>query len=368
MISVCKLAGCLLMGGIFVPALAAEVTIELKHGKSDTIEVLGVGADRLAALKTKAPLGQQLRVYVHGSPQATPLFGQTRIQEERVVFEPRFPLQGGLTYRVEWTPHGSRTVRRLFAIPAAKPHPPAKVAQVFPTRDVLPENQLKFYIHFSAPMSRGNVYQHISLLGPDGQKVPAPFLEVAQELWDSKGQRFTLFFDPGRVKRGLRPREEMGPALEEGKSYQLVIDKAWRDAHGQELAESYTKRFRVMAPDYQQPATSRWEIKTPAADSEDPLQVVIDEPLDHALLSRVVTIAGANGNQVPGEVVVDRGETRLLFRPEQPWQSGTYAVVMDTILEDLAGNSIARPFEVDIFEKVDAKIEADLHRVWFVVK
>ena len=34
-----------------------------------------------------------------------------------------------------------------------------------------------------------------------------------------------MFFDPGRIKRGLKPREQFGPALQEGKSYVLVIDR-----------------------------------------------------------------------------------------------------------------------------------------------
>ena len=48
----------------------------------------------------------------------------------------------------------------------------------------------------------------------------APFLELDEELWSPDGTRFTLVFDPGRIKRGLKPREEAGPILEAGKSYQ----------------------------------------------------------------------------------------------------------------------------------------------------
>ena len=52
-----------------------------------------------------------------------------------------------------------------------------------------------------------------------------PFLELDEELWSPDGTRFTLIFDPGRIKRGLKPREEVGPVLEAGKSYSLVIDR-----------------------------------------------------------------------------------------------------------------------------------------------
>ena len=35
------------------------------------------------------------------------------------------------------------------------------VEHVYPSTDQLPENQLKFYLHFSAPMSRGEAYSRI---------------------------------------------------------------------------------------------------------------------------------------------------------------------------------------------------------------
>src|SRR5260370_1316673 len=74
-----------------------------------------------------------------------------------------------------------------------------------------PENDLKFYIHFSAPMSRGDSYKRIKLPDEKGKALDMPFLELDQDLWDSAAQRLTVFCDPGRIKRGLKPREEFGP-------------------------------------------------------------------------------------------------------------------------------------------------------------
>src|SRR5262249_56091734 len=88
---------------------------------------------------------------------------------------------------------------------------PTVVEHVYPSRKELPENLLRFYFHFSAPMSRGDVYQYIRLLDAAGKPIEAPFLELEQELWDESGRRFTLLIDPGRIKRGLKPREEGGP-------------------------------------------------------------------------------------------------------------------------------------------------------------
>ena len=62
--------------------------------------------------------------------------------------------------------------------------------------------------YFDAPMSRGEAYRHIHLVdAKTGREVEAPFLELGEELWDGDFRRFTLLCDPGRVKRGLKPRE-----------------------------------------------------------------------------------------------------------------------------------------------------------------
>ena len=55
----------------------------------------------------------------------------------------------------------------------------------------------------------------------------------------------------------------------------------------------------------------------------------------------------ADGKRVAGSVEVSEGETHWQFTPEKPWQAGAFDLVVDTSLEDLAGNTIGRPFKVD---------------------
>ncbi|NIP93248.1 MAG: hypothetical protein GWO24_07240, partial [Akkermansiaceae bacterium] len=90
-------------------------------------------------------------------------------------------------------------------VPAARPGPRTTVTHVAPGADVLPFNLLKFYLHFSAPMTRGRAYQHITLRHHDGQPVADPFLELPEELWNPEMTRLTILLDPGRIKRGLLP-------------------------------------------------------------------------------------------------------------------------------------------------------------------
>ena len=48
-----------------------------------------------------------------------------------------------------------------------------------------------------------------------------------------------------------------------------------------------------------------------------------------------------------GQSRVEARETRWVFVPHAPWRAGEYRLVVLSILEDLAGNQIGRPFEVD---------------------
>ena len=220
-----------------------------------------------------------LEVRVARAP--TPLFGSYRIEEGSLVFEPRFPLEPGLEYRAVFDPSilptlSARRIERSFALPAPSAGPPTVLTHVYPSASKVPENLLKFYLYFSAPMARGEAYRHLHLIESGGREVELPFLELGEELWDRSGKRLTLFFDPGRIKRGLKPREEAGPSLQEGKSYTLLIDRDWRDAQGRPLGADVRKSFRVEAPDERQPDPSKWKILSPRAGSADPLVGRVD--------------------------------------------------------------------------------------------
>jgi hypothetical protein len=366
------------------PKAATRPPVIRLHGdKEPAIEVAGLSPKELKALSRLDQTPEQWQtlfaVYVERNNQREKqpaMLGTYRVEKEVLRFEPRFPLVRGVSYRVVFHPaklpgHAGSTeqaVEKGLLLPKAKPVAPTVVAHVYPSKDELPENQLKFYLHFSAPMSRGEAYEHIRLLRSDGKADERAFLELPQELWDRDGKRFTLLIDPGRIKRGLKPREDLGPVLEAGKRYTLVIDRAWQDAEGNPLKETYRKTFRVLPPDETQPDPKTWKLAAPAAGTTMPLVMISPKPLDHALLHRMLWISDAQGRKVSGTIEVTRQETCWRFTPAMPWKAGNYHLVADTRLEDLAGNSIGRPFEVDELRPVERERKTETVQVPFKVK
>ena len=81
------------------------------------------------------------------------MLGDYSIEDGRVRFTPMFPLDPGRQYHVTFAAaRRAAAHERPSALPAKDTTPKTTVAQVFPTAEVVPENQLRLYIHFSAPM------------------------------------------------------------------------------------------------------------------------------------------------------------------------------------------------------------------------
>ena len=301
---------------------------------------------------------ESFSVYAGEAAGLPALLGASRVEGETLVFTPRFPLQPGLRYRAVLRLNG-RESAQTFEIPKVTTTATTIVEHVYPTTDRLPENQLKLYLQFSAPMSRGEAWRRIHLLDESGKPVELPFLEIDQELWDPEGKRLTIFFDPGRIKRGLTPNEEVGTSLKAGRSYTFVIDREWVDAAGNILREGFKKAFQVGPADREPPDPKKWQLTAPKAGTSEPLTVEFHEPMDRALLERLLDLTTPRNVAVAGPVEIDRQETRWRFTPRQHWQPGQYFLRVETILEDLAGNSIGRAFDVDVFERVEDRIRRE---------
>jgi hypothetical protein len=302
-----------------------------------------------------------------GNESPKPMMGKFLFVGSSLRFQPRFPFQKGTNYLVRQLVADEEPHELSFSLPVEKKEP-TRVVKVYPTADELPENLLKFYLHFSAPMRHGEIYDHLRIEKADGTRVVLPFLEIDQELWSRDGLRLTLLLDPGRIKRGLKPREEMGPIFETGESYRLIVADSWIDANRSPLEQQYVKSFTVGEVDDEQPNPVRWKIQVPLGQSQDPAIMTLDEPCDSALLMRIFQIENQHGNSYLKSVELDENEKVVRFYPVEPWWPGMYNLKVSGILEDLCGNSVEKKFDIDKFRATRESDDIEMTEIEFEVK
>lgn len=338
---------------VLVGAVAAVLAVAAPSPSSSSIVLEGdppVVRVRSSTITARSTPVLEVTVDRPGAPA---LAGTHRVEPGVMTFTPRYPLQPGLAYRVTFRLSAENLTATLTPVSPAQNAPATSVERVFPTASVWPENQLKFYIHFTAPMSRGEAFQRIRLLDRNAgdAEIKLPFLEIDEELWDREQKRLTILFDPGRVKRGLVPNQEAGPPLVAGGRYLLVVDREWKDASNRPLAAVFRKEFTV-GPAWRDGIDVRqWKINTPAAGTREPLHIRFPRSYDAALLLRCIAIPGVAGNVTLGE------EERLWsFTPDAAWKAAPQSISVQEILEDLAGNKVGRPFDIDRFERVDRTV------------
>jgi hypothetical protein len=301
-----------------------------------------------------------------GSGNIPPLLGTYSVENGSLEFRPRFPFAPGMEYRAVFRPPGGTPVEKIFHGPRRDLTPSTRILQVYPTAGVLPSNQLRLFIYFSAPMSRGEAFQHIRLLDAHGKVLPDVFLP-AEELWGPHNQELTITFDPGRIKRGLTSNEKMGPPIESGKRYTLAIDRYWQDARGVPLVAGFRRSFRGGPAIRTPPDPKTWQIVSPKANTSEALVLDFPEPMNYPLLRTMLHVSSAAG-EIAGNVSVDRHEMQWRFTPRQSWSAGDYRLIVDTGLEDLAGNHIGQLFDIDVFKRVTHHIVSKTVSLPFVVR
>jgi hypothetical protein len=355
---------------------APEIRLTTPAGGAAYVEVRGLSDDVLDAIADAGYAPEQwnavLRVAV--SADAPPMLGSHRVADGALRFTPAFPLDPGRQYDVRFDPTGvpgvdrteARPLSATVGRPAAAIEPSTVVTEVYPSGDAVPENLLRMYVEFSAPMGRRSGIEHMKLLNGSGAEIPGAILPLDYEFWSPDHRRFTVFLDPGRVKDGILPNREQGRPLSDGGSITLVISRDWRDENGVPLKDDYRRTFRVTAADTRPIDTAAWRIQPPAP-GLDPLVVRFPEPLDRGLLMRALGVR-RDGAPVTGEIAVDQQETRWTFTPEEPWRAGAYDLLALDILEDVAGNQIGRAFEVDNFDTVDKSPNPQTVRLPFTVR
>lgn len=339
--------------------------------------VLGIDDANLDALRTSHWSNDQwhslFRVTV-SAKDSIPVEGQYIVTDSSAEFRPAFPFEPGRLYSARFDPtklpkpSQDSVVTALIDVKRASGVTPTVVVRMTPTGDELPENLLRIYIEFSSAMSREPGTAFIHLINDNGREVKNAFLPLEADFWNPAHTRYTVFFDPGRVKRGILPNEQMGRALKAGRAYAIVVDTGWHDALGNSLGAPYRREFRAGAAIATPISLNDWGIQPPTAGGRAPLVVRFARPLDAGLLRRALGVESKSGTAIPGDISIEDREMEWRFTPRAPWTAGDYNLVALSILEDVAGNQINKPFEVDMFERVDSTSAPERYKLPFIVK
>ena len=298
---------------------------------------------RLAGLARDA----DVRVRVGTSAVAgefPPMAGRLIRERDDTCFVPRFAFVEGSTYTV--------VVEGVAAAVLVCPRPDrlatTEVLDIWPTAHEVPRNLLRLYVQFSARMSEGYAAAHVRLVNDAGETMVAALLPTEHELWDSDRRRLTVLLDPARIKRGLVPHTQSGYPLAIGAPFRLVIDEGFRDAGGNPLRMGAERRYEVGVDERGRVDPDAWAVTVPASQSREALVVVFDRPLDHGLLARCLHIVGPDGRRIDGTQTIAAGERSWSFTPHDDWAPASHQLVVDPVLEDLAGNSVRRVFDRDL--------------------
>jgi hypothetical protein len=341
-----------IVAGCSAPSPA--IWLNLGTPGAPTIFVTGLSHRDLGTLR-QANLSREawksvLRVSV--SADAAPVLGTYAVEQNAIVFTPAFPLDPGRAYYVVFDPSALpgaplphlTKISTVVTPPAAAATAATRVAALYPSAQTVPANLLRMYIEFNGPMGSRGGQDYIQVVDAQHHPIADALLPLDTGLWNPDHTRFTVLFDPGRVKRGILPNRTMGRALKPGETFTLLVRGGWPDAHGNPTVATFGRAYLVGPPIERGLDPAAWRISSPPAGSREALLVDFPWPLDRGLLQRAITVHRGDV-VVPGQSQIADGETQWTFAPTEPWQTGDYNLSVLPELEDVSGNRIGHAFE-----------------------
>lgn len=268
-----------------------------------------------------------------------PILGTSTRDQGYMKFTPIVPFESS-------TPYTLICGSRLYHFEVSQPidYEPLKVNAIYPGTPEVPANILKWYIEFSRAVNPVKIYDHISFLDQDGNPIDRSILNISAGLLSPDGTLLTVWIEPGRQKQLLGPNQRLGSVFEPHQQYTLEIDSTLKDNHGFRIVSDIRYLFTTIEADRTKPSVDDWSVDTVHLGSKEVLSIDTKELIDYGSLLDAFRIR-KGGQQIDGVVSYDSNKKRILFSPEEAWQSGLYSIEVDYQLEDLAGNNLHHLFD-----------------------
>lgn len=273
------------------------------------------------------------------------IFGEFAVRNNENIFTPIIPFSAGESYEI----YKDELLYLTFSVPKKENQIRPKLIAIHPKIDTVPENLLKMYFVFSKPMQQSQSFlDFITVTNRETNNTEKIFLPLENELWNTDHTELTLWLDPGRIKKDLIPNKELGIPVKKGNAYEITILNNLSDAEGVELGKDYQKTIVVGSRDAQSPSTSKWELTLPQENTKEALGISFDESLDAMLAQETIQIVNDKNKTIDGGFMLSKKATSILFVPKVLWKKGKYTIVIESRLEDLAGNNLNRLFDTDL--------------------
>ncbi|GAA0835594.1 hypothetical protein GCM10009112_27600 [Marinomonas arenicola] len=337
-------------------AEAQKGSVSLPTTESQT---LSIALNRLPKDAISGDIADYLSVFVGTKDtcceQSNPIAGRYHHDDTRAYFTPYFEFVRGQSYVVETkeitSEQGLQAHLYEFKLTAAVPKT-AKVTQIQPSSSRIPENTLRFYLYFTQAMKPNVAFNYIKLVNAAGEEDNAAFMKFKQELWSADRKRLTLLMDPGRIKRGVETNLELGPALESGKKYKIVVKAGWPTASGNQTLLGFSHSYQISNALRTLPDVKKWTITAPKRGSLQPLRIQLDRLFDYQLLHSKIALYTPDGDKISGQIDLDEEHQTWQFTPERQWHTKQVMLSVDAKLEDVAGNNFKDVMDHPVGDKI----------------
>ena len=274
---------------------------------------------------------------------ATSIIGEVIYSEHSVTFIPLISFGTDHSYTALF-----KDELYHFEIEISEEYEYLEVEKIYPSGPELPANLLKIYVKFSKPISPAKVFDHILILDEHEIAVERAVLELENPLLSGDGTLLTLWIEPGRQKRGLGPNLMLGPVFTEGRSYQIQVSESLKDLNGVPMKKRGMHYFKIIKDDRKKIDASKWQIDKPDIETFQDLIITCGETLDFGSALSGISILNNKDEVVEGTWHFAEHETKLIFSSVNIWSAGSYTLVIDHVVEDLAGNNLVRLFDQPI--------------------